>query len=264
MLKTEVTSLSTSQGDWERLEARLGTAPGARCAVGLLALATDRVGEPDTKDFLAGLEGVELFTTRVPMSEIATPESLAAMGPHLEAATRLLVPGSKLDVIGFSSTSGTVAIGCDAVARAIRRARPDVAVTTPIEAGAEALRALGVRRISLLVPYRPATADLVSGYFEDQGFAIDRKATFDLGGDPDMNRVTAEELIAAGRRITHASSEALFISCTGLRTAPVIATLEAAIGQPVVTSNQALAWQALRLGGVHDRVSGKGRLFDLA
>mgnify|MGYP006202287807 CR=1 FL=1 len=29
----------------------------------------------------------------------------------------------------------------------------------------------------------PATADLVSGFFEDQGFAIDRKATFDLDGE---------------------------------------------------------------------------------
>jgi maleate isomerase len=264
MLKAEVASPRTSQVDWERLEARLGAAPGARCAVGLLALATDRVGEPDTREFLGGLEGVDLFTTRVPMSEIATPESLAAMADHLEAAARLLVPGSALDVIGFSCTSGTVAIGCDAVARAIRRARPGIAVATPIEAGAEALKALGVRRISLLAPYRPATADLVSGYFEDQGFAIDRKATFDLDGDPDMNRVTADDLIAAGKRITHASSEALFISCTGLRTAPVIATLEAAIGRPVVTSNQALAWHALRLGGVQDRVTGMGRLFELA
>ena len=249
---------------WERLKAELGSGPAARCSIGLLALATDRVGEIDTKAFVAGLEGVGMFTTRVPMATVATPATLAAMGVHLEAAAALLVPGSRLDVIGFSCTSGTVAIGCAAVAEAIRRARPGIAVTTPIEAGAEGLRQLGCRRISLLVPYRQATADLVSGFFEDHGFAIDRKATFDLDGDPDMNRVTAEDLIAAGSRIIHHESDALFISCTGLRTAPVIAALEAAIGKPVVTSNQALAWHALRLGNVGDRVAGRGRLFENA
>ncbi len=249
---------------WDLLEAELGAGPAARCSIGLLALATDRVGEIDTRAFVAGLEDVEMFTTRVPMAPIATPETLAAMGDHLEAAAGLLVPGSRLDVVGFSCTSGTVAIGCAAVAEAIRRARPSVAVTTPIEAGAEGLRQLGCRRISLLAPYRTATADLVSGFFEDQGFAIDRKATFDLDGDPDMNRLTSEGLIAAGRLIVHPDSDALFISCTGLRTAPVIAALEAAIGKPVLTSNQALAWHSLRLGNVADRVLGKGRLFEAA
>lgn len=262
MLTSDIRPEPSTERHWERLEPRLGAGPGARLSMGLLALATDRVGEPDTKDFLAGLDGVELFTTRVPMSPVATPETLAGIGPHLEAAARLLVPGSRLDVIGFSCTSGTVAIGCAAVAEAIRRARPAIAVTTPIEAGAEALRRLGCHRISLLVPYLPATADLVCGFFEDQGFAIDRKSTFDLDGDPDMNRVTPECLIAEGKRGVHAASDALFISCTGLATAPVIAPLEAAIGRPVVSSNQALAWHALRLGNIDDRVTGKGRLFE--
>jgi maleate isomerase len=262
MLRTDIATDSTA--GWDRAEARLGAGPGSRCAIGLLALATDRVGEPDTREFLAGLDGVDMFTTRVPMSPVATPESLAAMGPHLEAATGLLVPGSRLDVVGFSCTSGTVAIGCAEVALAIRRARPGIAVTTPVEAGAEALRQLGCRRISLLAPYRPATADLVAGFFADQGFAIDAKATFDLDGDPDMNRVTAECLIAAARRVLHADSDALFLSCTGLRTAPVIAAIEDAIGKPVVTSNQALAWHALRLAKVRDRLAGRGRLFEAA
>ena len=127
---------------WDRLEAELGAGPAPRYSIGLLALATDRVGELDTRAFVAGLEGVEMFTTRVPMATVATPATLAAMGAHLEAATGLLVPGSRLDVIGFSCTSGTVAIGCAAVAQAIRRARPGIAVTTPIEAGAEGLSQL--------------------------------------------------------------------------------------------------------------------------
>lgn len=254
----------TSTVDWQRLAAEFDKEPGWRCSIGLLVLATDRVGACDTEAFVDGLDGVRVFSTRVPMATVATPDSLAAMGPHLEEATRLLVPGSRLDVVGFSCTSGTVAIGREEVRAAIQRARPGVPVTTPIEAGAEALRRLKARRISLLVPYRTATADLISAYFEADGFVIDRKATFNLDGDPDMNRVAADCLVEAGGRICDPASDALFISCTGLMTSPVVARLEGALGRPVVTSNQALAWHALRLAGISEPVAGKGALFTIA
>jgi maleate isomerase len=167
-------------------------------------------------------------------------------------------------VIGFSCTSGTVAVGVAAVRAAIWRARPGIAVATPIEAGAKGLKRVGVRRISLLVPYLPRTADLVAGFFETEGLIITRRATFDLGGDPEMNRLAPDALAKAARAIDDPTSEAVFISCTGLRTAPIVAALEQALGKPVVTSNQALAWDALRLAGVDDPLPGRGRLFTLA
>ena len=44
-----------------------------------------------------------------------------------------------------------------------------------------------------------------------------------------MNRVTRQCLIDAGREIgSHPDAEALFISCTGLRTRDVVEPLEAA------------------------------------
>ncbi len=45
------------------------------------------------------------------------------------------------------------------------------------------------------------------------------------------------------------SAEALFVSCTALRAAAAVPAMEAALGRPVVTSNQATAWQCLRLCG---------------
>jgi maleate isomerase len=44
-------------------------------------------------------------------------------------------------------------------------------------------------------------------------------------------------------------AEALFISCTALRAAEVVAEIERRIGKPVVSSNLATAWMALRLCG---------------
>jgi maleate isomerase len=256
-------AMDTASDRWERLSPEFDQGVGERASIGLLALATDRIGTLDTEAFIAA-PGVAMFSTRIQSSPVATPESLAKLGDQLEQGARLLVPGSRLDVIGFSCTSGTVAVGVATVRAAIWRARPGIAVATPIEAGAKGLKALGARRISLLVPYLPRTADLVAGYFEAEGLVITRRATFDLGGDPEMNRLSPGVLAKAARAIDDPSSDAVFISCTGLRTSPIVAALEKELGKPVVTSNQALAWDALRHAGVSDSIAGRGRLFTLA
>ena len=56
-------------------------------------------------------------------------------------------------------------------------------------------------------------------------------------------------------------AEAIFISCGALRTLDIIDELEEEVGKPVVTSNQAMLWDTLRLAGIEDRLEGYGRLF---
>lgn len=248
---------------WSRLPAEFSADGEAGLSVGMIALATDRVGVRDFERFLAPVDGVRVFTSRVPIAEVVTPASLAAMREHLAEAAARLVPGSPLDALAFSCTSGTVAIGIDEVRAAVAGARPGVPVHTPIEAGAKALDALGTRRIALLAPYLEPAGDLIAGFFEGQGIEVLSRATFALDGDRQMNRVTTECLIEAGRQCLAATPEAqaLFISCTGLATANVVEAIEAATDKPVVTSNQALAWDVLRGCGNASKLQGRGRLF---
>ena len=55
--------------------------------------------------------------------------------------------------------------------------------------------------------------------------------------------------------------DSVFISCTSLRSARVIALAEEKLGKPVTASNHALAWHLLRLAGVADQQAGAGLLF---
>jgi maleate isomerase len=147
------------------------------------------------------------------------------------------------------------------VRAAIQAARPGIPVTTPIDAGLAALQLLGCRRISVLAPYLVATADLIAEFFEANGIEVVRRATCALDGDPEMNRVSAACLSEAGRRFLDPAADALFISCTGLRTRGMVEALERDLGKPVVTSNQALAWASLRAAGVRDALTDRGILF---
>ena len=245
----------------ERLRPRYVETINPVASLGFIGLATDRASFRDFSDFVAPFAGVAAHATRIPFVEEATPETLAAMGDHLKGGAAMLVPGQPLQSISFSCTSGTIAIGTDRVRREINSIRPESVVATPIEAAVEALRLLKCPRLSLLVPYLISTTQMVADYFETAGFQLDRIATFDLGGDPDMNRVDAECIYEAGIALCDKQSDALFISCTGWRTFAVIDRLEKALGRPVVSSNQALAWKALRSAGVTSKVFGQGRLF---
>jgi maleate isomerase len=56
------------------------------------------------------------------------------------------------------------------------------------------------------------------------------------------------------------NADAILISCGNLRSFEAIEPLETDTGLPVVTSNQAGLWQALRLVGIRDPLPGIGRL----
>jgi maleate isomerase len=55
-------------------------------------------------------------------------------------------------------------------------------------------------------------------------------------------------------------ADAYFLSCTAIKSSETIDALEAELERPVISSNQAVLWSALRTAGITDRVDGYGRL----
>lgn len=230
-------------------------------SLGFIGLATDRASLADFRAFVEPFQGVAIHATRIPFAPVATVETLKEMEVHLKTGAELLVPGQPLQTISFSCTSGTIAIGLDNVRRQIQSVRPDSTVVTPIGGAIKGLETLGARKISVLMPYLHKTARMVADFMEASGFTLDAVSTFDLNGDPEMNLIDPDCIFDEAVKVCQPSSDALFISCTGWLTHPVIDRLEKALGRPVITSNQALAWQALREAGVKDQTAGQGVLF---
>lgn len=230
-------------------------------SLGFVGLATDRASHLDFMHFLRPFEGVAVHNTRIPFAPVATPETLQALEHRIADGVELLVPGQPLATISFSCTAASVAIGVERVHAAIRSVRSDSIPVTPIDAATEAFRLLGIRHLSVLMPYRVETCALVLDHFEAQDFVIDKGGSFNLDGDPEMNRMDPERIFEAALEACAKTSDALFISCTGWMTHPVVDRLEKALGKPVLTSNQVLAWRALRAAGVSRQVSGQGQLF---
>ena len=87
--------------------------------------------------------------------------------------------------------------------------------------------------------------------------------SFELESDVDMGRIPPDAIARAIAAADRPDADAVFVSCTALRAAEIVAGAEAAIGKPVVTSIQAMCWQSLRFAGFHAPLAGHGRLLEL-
>ncbi|SMD03849.1 maleate isomerase [Fulvimarina manganoxydans] len=228
--------------------------------IGLVALSTDRTSERDYAQLLAET-GVELVVNRVRFANPVTIENLLAMAPSFTASAEMLLPGESLDAVAFSCTSASVLIGDHKVAEAFGAAKPGAAIVTPPLAAAEGLKALGAKRISLLTPYSFAVSRPMAAYFGTHGFEVDRLTALEIQSDTAMAELSPDSIVDAAVEAVSPEADALFISCTALRSVSVVDRIEEKIGRPVVTSNQAAVWRCLAACGALPGRYAPGRLF---
>ena len=232
--------------------------PAVRHRLGLIALSTDITIEADFHRLLP--DGAMFHTSRVIQTNPTTIENLRTMGPQLAAAAASLVEGHPLNAIAYGCTSATVAMGYDEVASQIGAGRPGLPVTTPITAALKAFELFNVRKVTMLTPYIDSVNQPMRRFLEEAGISVLNIAAFGLESDIDMCRVSPDAIRRAATASCDHEADALFVSCTALRAVEVIESLEADLARPVFSSNQCLFWDALRLSGYAEPISGYGRL----
>jgi maleate isomerase len=224
----------------------------------MVDLASGLTGEEEMHAILP--DDVLLLTTRVLNSNILSLATLSDMQADMARAVGTITPEEPLDVVIYCCTSGTIAIGEARLVELIHSVRPGVAFTNPFSAAVEALRHLGSKRVSFLAPYTVEVTSYMRDAFQDKGFEIPYVTTFGLETDAEICQVSHDDILATAREQSLQGVDALFISCTGLRVVGLIEQIEKSLGLPVITSNQAMAWHALRLAGYDRNLNGFGRL----
>ncbi|WP_328813820.1 maleate cis-trans isomerase family protein [Nonomuraea cypriaca] len=208
-------------------------------------------------------DDVTLFFTRTPYSPMPVTVEMAEHVGDAEAirvCTRDLITVSP-SVYAYGCTSGSFVRGVRGerrLAEAMREAGAPAAVTT---SGAllEALGRLAAGRVAIATPYDPHVTDRLRMFLREAG--VDVVADSYLGLTTDIWKVPYERTAELVAQADDERAEAIVISCTNLPTYDVIAPLEARLGKPVVSANQATMWAALRAVG--RRAVGPGqRLLD--
>lgn len=128
---------------------------------------------------------------------------------------------------------------------------------TAAEAIESALRHLGVRRLALATPYPETISAAGRAYWQAAGFDVVAHRRLDT---PNIYEETEEHAFALGRAADAKEAAAVLISGTGLPTVGIVDRLERDLAKPVVTSQTATLWEALRRLLIDAPVKGYGRL----
>ena len=239
---------------------------GGRARLGLIVLESDQTIEAEIRSMPSGgpLDGVAWYHSRIPMEDEVGPDTLRAMEERIPVAAGLLPDRFGFDAIGYACTSAATLIGSDGVSAAIGAAHPGVPCTDPIAAAVAAFDAIGARRISVVTPYSAEVTAPILDLFERHGIEVVSAGSFLETSDLVVARIRPDDVASAVRTVVTDDAEAVFVSCTSLRTFGIVDELETELGRPVVSSNLALVWHLLRLAGVRDDVSGLGSLLGSA
>ncbi len=233
---------------------------GAGSALGVIVLSTDETLEPELRQITANSKA-SLYHTRIPFDPVVTPQTLARMEDELPASLSLLPKHTEFGAIGYGCTSGATVIGSNRIAEIVQQKFPGVSVTDPIAAVIAACRALGVERLGMLTPYRADVSAAMRNLLENNGIAITCFGSFEEEKDHKVARISEQSTLEGLLQVGAGDCDAVFASCTNLRSFGVIEKAEAKLGKPVISSNSAFAWHLHRLAGVPGPLVGPGRLF---
>ncbi len=234
----------------------------ARAKIGLIVPPTNTVNEAEWSRLMP--DGVTFHTHRMKLHGDTTSEAgRAGLLADLDGAFAMLKP-ARIDVIAYACTAGSMVSPAHSLPDQLSQRSGVKAVTTAASI-IEALAFLGVRRLSVATPYHQALNDHEVHFLSENGFEVLSITGLGIGegGPHEYPRIAETPLDAVGDQAKAsfvANSDALLITCTDFPTLPLIERLEAQLGVPVITSNQATLWASLRAAGIADAVEGAGRL----
>jgi maleate cis-trans isomerase len=195
---------------------------------------------------------------QVPDSDQMRRFADASLGPVLEALCAARPHG-----VIYGCTSATLSHGIDYDNRFVERMQGLSGVPCVTAAGSlvTALGALGARRIAFGSPYTRQLNEEGAEFLRGAGFDVIKTGYIgsDLG-NYGQSELEPDEVFRLGLDADHPDADTLVLSCTDMRAVEVIDALEARLGKPVVSSNQASMFTICEKLGCGANLPGRLRL----
>ncbi|MBU2888123.1 maleate cis-trans isomerase family protein [Celeribacter halophilus] len=234
--------------------------------VGLIVPSSNTNFEPDCA--MLAPSGVTLHAVRSGGYNVnAIPDSALMRRfarESLDQCVTLLID-ARVDMVIYGCTSATLSEGpvydrqfCDELEE-----KAGVPSITAAGALIEAVNSIGARRVAFTSPYVAALSAESVSFIRESGIEVVSELGFkeelsSLG----QNALTPQDAYDMALRVDHPDAEAIVISCTDYRALEAVPAIEAALGKPVITSNQAQMFVCLtRMGLPTTGITKGGRLF---
>jgi maleate isomerase len=227
---------------------------GWRAKLGVLVPTLNNTMEPELYK-MAPAE-VSVHFSKIKEDE----EDLRRMAEEIPRAASELAD-AEVDVIAFGCTVGSLIGGTgydERLTRKIEETAHIPAITTST-AVISALRELRARTLCVATAYGEELNGKVREFLEAHGLEVLGVKGLGCKG-LEAAHVSVGRVYELAKEVTHPDADALFISCTDLRTLDVLEELEFDLSKPVISSNQATMWLMLKKVGIEEPISGYGTL----
>lgn len=232
-----------------------------RARIGFIIPSSNRMVEPQMQRFMP--PGVVPHFTRIGMTG-RHKAPLAELLPRILDAAALLAD-SKCDVTVLQCTGTSMSGGVDEEKRIIREiekitGRPALSAASSLTS---AFATLGARRLVFVSETKQGDHEHKLAFLCEAGYELVADKAVGLAGTDEYCIMPPQLWVDAALSLRRDTADAYFLSCANISAIDAIATLEAKLDRPVVTSNQAALWCSLRAAGIADHVPGLGHLLAL-
>ncbi|WP_461865406.1 maleate cis-trans isomerase family protein [Thermococcus sp.] len=231
---------------------------GWRSRIGLIVPSSNTTMESEF--WKMAPKGVSVHTARMNLTDV-TEEALIKMESYAKAAAMRLADAA-VDIIMYGCTSGSLLKGKGydrQISQELERHSGIKTVTTST-AVLEALKELEISKLAVATPYIDDVNAKEKQFLEENGIEIVRMEGLGLIKNIEIGKQEPQTAYNLAKRIYTPNADGIFISCTNFRTIEVIDLLEMDLGVPVITSNQASMWFALRNLGIKEKYKEYGAL----
>lgn len=237
---------------------------GWRARIGQMRPATAIEGAEEWRTVAP--TGVAFADARTIVRKVDDEGLKEMMSQVLEASRQLAT--AKVDLIVQCGAPGTFLRGKGHDEQVVEeiKAETGIPAITMMQAMMEGLHALGAKKIAVGTIYSNEVNARMTEYMEAHGFEVVGMDGLQITDPYEASLHDADSAYRLGRDVFRKSpgADAILISCGTYRSFPIIPYLEMDTGVPVVTSNQATLWHALRTLGLPDQIPDLGKLWTAA
>ena len=206
--------------------------------------------------------GVSVHFARMLMPEGSSPERIIEMDRTDGVRSIRQLATCRPHAIAYGCTASSIVQGHEFDAH-LRQEIRDIAGCPGTSATHSIFTASGklsLRRVVAISPYTAEVDAAEHRFFAEGGIETIAGAHLGISDGFRLAEPSPDRILDLALGVWDPSADGIIIACLNFRSHPIIDTLEARIGKPVVTSTQAVLWHGLRLAGVAAPISGYGRL----
>ena len=232
--------------------------------VGMVVPSLNTIGEDDLRLFCP--PEVRFHVHRIRLRHEpgrVTRDNLARAHQEAVAESRFLKDMGP-DAIVFNCTGASVACGPTGDATLAERMSHELALpcTNTMVAIKRALAAVGAKRLLHVCPFADEFSGEEREALEASGFEVVKSVGLNFTDAREAARMDPQRIVEIANGHAQALDiDGVLLSCANVRAFEAVQALERSLGLPVITSNQAVLWDLLRLIGWRGDVPSGGRLF---